>query len=52
VPGSSRALAPVAMMQLSNVTVSVPLSVATSMAFGPVNVPRPVNSVIEFFFIR
>ena len=53
VPGSSRVLLPVAMMALSNVTVSVPPSVSsTSMVLASVNVPCPSISVILFFFIR
>lgn len=52
VPGSRRVVAPAAMMQLSNVTVSVPFAVATSSVFGSVKVPRPSYSVILFFFIR
>src|ERR1044072_6856006 len=41
------------MMQWSNVTVSVPPSVRlTSMVWSSVNEPRPLSSVILFFFIR
>ncbi len=40
VPGTSRVLLPVAMIMLSNVTVSVPPSLSlTDKVFGSVNVP-------------
>ena len=53
VPGTNRVLLPVAMMMLSNVTVSVPPSLSsTDKVFGSVNVPYPWISVILFFFIR
>ena len=52
-PGSSRTLDPVATIALSKVTVSVdPSAFATSIVFASRKVPRPSNSVIEFFFIR
>jgi hypothetical protein len=53
VPGTSRVLLPVAMMMLSNVTVSVPPSLSvTDNVFGSVNAPYPWISVILFFFIK
>ncbi len=48
VPGIIRVLAPVARMQLSNVTVRSP----TRSVCASVNSPRPWISVIPFFFIR
>ncbi len=53
VPGTSRVLLPVAMIALSNVTVSVPPSLrSTESVLASVKVPRPWISVILFFFIR
>ena len=52
-PGSRRTVEPVAMITLSKVTSSVDPSVfVTVIALGPVNDPRPSNSVTLFFFIR
>ena len=52
-PGRDLTTEPVAMMQLSNVTV-VPASSPseTSMVWSSVKVPRPLISVMPFFFIR
>ena len=53
VPGSSLVVEPVAMMALSNVTVSVPpLDSSTEMVLASVNGPLPSYSVILFFFIK
>ena len=52
VPGSSRVVAPAAMMQESKVTVSSDLPPDTSIVFASVKVPQPSYSVILFFFIR
>ena len=53
VPGTSRVRLPVAMMALSNVTVSVPPSLSsTDSVLASVKAPRPWISVILFFFIR
>ncbi len=53
VPGTSLVLVPVAMIALSNVTVSVPPSLrSTESVLASVNVPWPWISVILFFFIR
>ncbi len=53
VPGSSRGVAPVAMMQLSKPIVAVvPSDLATCSVFASRKVPRPSNSVMPFFFIR
>ena len=53
VPRSSLVVAPAAMMQSSNVTVSVaPSLVATSIVLASLNVPQPWISWILFFFIR
>jgi hypothetical protein len=52
VPGSSRVVAPVAMMALSKVTLvdSPPLATVSEVASS--NVAQPLISVILFFFIR
>ena len=52
-PGTSRVVAPVAMMMLSAVTVRVlPSSSSTSMVLASVKVPQPWISSILFFFIK
>jgi len=56
VPATSLVLAPVAMMMLSNVTVTgfsgPPSTKLTSNVWSSVNEPYPWISVILFFFIR
>ena len=53
VPGTSRVVAPVAMMMLSPVTLRVsPSSPLTSIVFASTKVPQPSISSILFFFIR
>ena len=49
----SRVFEPVAMMTLSAVTSLVePSSASTEIVLGSTNVPHPLISVIQFFFIR
>ncbi len=53
VPGTSRVVAPVAMIRLSQVTSSEPPSSRSTLSVLPsLNVPQPWISVILFFFIR
>jgi hypothetical protein len=52
VPGSNRVVAPVAMITLSKVTVSVPFGPSTLNVWSPVNVAQPSNSVTLFLFIK